>query len=409
MTLEAGILSTAVITVALDAESTERIVETAEKMDWLVLPWNFESYISATRRAYIAPQLRTAKTCVAVVDFDNKSQEAVETTQYLQQLFAGKITIIALAQSREPDLLLLAMRAGCSEFVHKPLTQDALHDVLRRIQDQWNAASVSPAATGSILSFFGAKGGVGTSTLALHLAMYLVQSCAKRVLLIDNHAELGHICIYLGLDGSRCQFSEVVRNVSRLDSELLQGFVAKHTSGLEVLSSPDLCGGMNLLDPEAVNRTLEYLKSEYDFVILDCDTALDDLALGVIAASTRVYLVATPEIGAVRDLSRYVDNLMQIDFTTEKMHVVINRFSSRYAVSVEQIEKAIRLPIAFRLPNSYVELVRSVNLGEPVSPETKSEFAAQIVVWARTLAGTPPISSVPQRTRKRGSFAAMWI
>ena len=49
-------------------------------------------------------------------------------------------------------------------------------------------------------------------------------------------------------------------------------------------------------------------------------------------------VIATPEIGAIRDLSRYVDNLMQVEFTTEKMHVVINRFSSRYAVNVEQIE-----------------------------------------------------------------------
>ena len=262
---------------------------------------------------------------------------------------------------------------------------------------------------GSVLSFFGAKGGVGTTTLAVHLATYLVQCHQKRVLLIDNHAELGHVSVYLGLDGSRFHFNEVVRNVSRLDSELLQGFVAKHPSGLEVLSSPDVCGSMNMMDPEAVSKTLEFLKTEYDFVLLDCDTALDDIALAVIDVSTRVYLVATPEIGAIRDLSRYVDNLMQIDYTTEKMHVVINRFSSRYAVSVEQIEKAIRLPIAIRLPNSYTELVRSVNLGEPVSHKTKSDFAAVCIKWANTLVGGRTAAAAPSTAQKKGSFVAMWM
>jgi pilus assembly protein CpaE len=409
MNLESGIFSVAVITVCLDPDTAERIVLSVEKMPWLVTSSNFEAYISAARRPYIGPQLKAADGCIAIVDFDRCPEDAVETTRYLQQLFPGKITVIALAQSREPELLLLAMRGGCTEFLHKPLKTEAFTEVLRRLERQWTATTVRSAPLGSILSFFGAKGGVGTTTLAVHLAVYLVQVCQKRVLLIDNHAELGHVSVYLGIDGSRYHFNEVVRNVSRLDSELLQGFVAKHTSGLEVLSSPDVCGSMNHMDPEAVSKTLEFLKNEYDFIILDCSTNLDDLALSVIDVSARVYLVATPEIGAIRDLSRYVDNLMQIDYTTEKMHVVINRFSSRYAVSVEQIEKAIRLPIAIRLPNSYTELVRSVNLGEPVSPKTKSDFAAQCIKWANSLAGAPAAAGQPAAQQKKGSFVAMWM
>jgi pilus assembly protein CpaE len=408
MNTESGIFNVAVITVCLDPDTAERIVQQVERMPWLVAASNFEAYISAARRPYIGPQLKAAQGCIAIVDFDHNPEEAVETTKYLQQLFPGKITVIALAKSREPELLLLAMRGGCTEFLHKPLKLDAFSEVLRRLERQWTATSAKPVAIGSILSFFGAKGGVGTTTLAVHLAMYLVQCHGKRTLLIDNHAELGHVSVYLGLDGSRFHFNEVVRNVSRLDSELLQGFVAKHPSGLDVLSSPDVCGNFSVLDPEAVSKTLEFLRTEYDFVILDCDTAVDENALSIIDISTRVYLVATPEIGAIRDLSRYVDNLMQIDYTTEKMHVVINRFSSRYAVSVEQIEKAIRLPIAIRLPNSYTELVRSVNLGEPVPAKTKSDFAAQCVKWANSLVGTQA-PAAQSGTQKKGSFVAMWM
>lgn len=409
MNSESGIFTVAVVTVCLDTDTAEHAIQAVEKMNWVVTTSSFEAYISASRRPYIGPQLKSANMCIAIVDFDHRPEEAVETTKYLQQVFPGNLTVIALAQSREPELLLLAMRGGCTEFLHKPLKLDAFHEVLRRLERQWTATSSRPTTMGSILSFFGAKGGVGTTTLAVHLAMYLVQCHGKRTLLIDNHSELGHVSVYLGVDGSRYHFNEVVRNVSRLDSELLQGFVAKHPSGLEVLSSPDICGNMNHMDPEAISKTLEFLKTEYDFVILDCATALDESALSVIDVSTRVYLVATPEIGAIRDLSRYVDNLMQIDYTTEKMHVVINRFSSRYAVSVEQIEKAIRLPIAIRLPNSYTELVRSVNLGEPVSPKTKSDFAAQIIKWSNTLVGESSVAVQAPPQQKKSSFVAMWM
>ena len=409
MTIESGIPTAAVITVCLDAETAERAVQAVERMPWLVTSSNYEAYISGARRPYISPQVKAATAVIAIVDFDEKPEEAVEATKYLQTLFPGKVTVIALAQSREPELLLLAMRGGCTEFLHKPLKSEAFTEVLRRLERQWSSSTSRAPQMGSILSFFGAKGGVGTTTLAVHLAMYLVQTCGQRTLLIDNHAELGHVSVYLGVDGTGHHFNEVVRNVNRLDSELLAGFVGRHHSGLEILSSPDLCGEMNSLDPDAVNRALEFLRTEYDFVILDCATTMDDVSLGVIDISTRVYLVATPEIGAIRDLSRYVDHLTRNDYNTEKMDVVINRFSSRYAVSVEQIEKAIRLPIAIRLPNSYIELVRSVNLGEPVSPKVKSDFAAQIVKWAGTLVGSPAAPAQSTTQQKKASFVAMWM
>jgi pilus assembly protein CpaE len=409
MMSESGIFSATVVTVCLDPDTADRVVQAVETMSWLITSSHFEAYVSTVRRPYIGPQLKGANACIAIVDFDRNPEEAVESTKYLQQIFPGKVTVIALAQSREPELLLLAMRGGCTEFLHKPLKMDAFHEVLRRLERQWTSVSSRIAPGGSVLSFFGAKGGVGTTTLAIHLALYLAQCHGKRTLLIDNYPELGHVSVYLGLDGSHHHFSEVVRNVSRLDSELLQGFVAKHSSGLDVLSSPDVCGAMNDMDPEAIGKTLKFLKTEYDFVILDCATSLNETALAVIDASTRVYLVATPEIGAIRDLSRYVDKLMQIDYTTEKMHVVINRFSSRYAVSVEQIEKAIRLPIAIRLPNSFTELIRFVNLGEPVSPRAKSDFATQCVKWSNTLAGSRVAAAQAPPQPKKRNFVAMWI
>jgi len=261
-----------------------------------------------------------------------------------------------------------------------------------------------------VLTFFGAKGGVGTTTLAVHLAMYLVQCHQKKTLLIDNHPQLGHACVYLGIDGSRYHFHELVRNLTRLDSDLLRGYIATHSSGLEVLASPDVCGGMKLTDPDAITQTLDFLRGEYDYVIVDSPTSLDETNLAIIEASNQVYIIATPEIGAIRDLSRYVDSLSQSEHNVEKVKVVINRFSSRYAVSVEQIEKAIRLPIAIRLPNSYTELVRSVNLGEPVSAKTKSDFAAQCVKWSNTLVGSRTAAAqAPPQQQKKSSFVAMWM
>ncbi len=397
-------LSASIVTVSVGEEQIQGLIDAAESIAWVLTTADFESYISASRRPNISQQIKSSDICIAVVDFDKNLEYAVESVHYLQQIFAGKVSVVALSKSRDPELMLVAMRNGCSEFLAKSFDQEELIQLFERLAHQRATVPVRNAASGSVLSFFGAKGGVGSTTLAVHLALYLVQCHQKRTLLIDNHPELGHICVYLGLDGTRFHFHELVRNVTRLDSELLRGFTAKHASGLEVLSSPDVCGGTRTVDAESVTKLLEFLRTEYDYIVVDCSTALHESDLAVLDGSDQVYLVATPEIGAIRDLSRYVDNLTRLETTTEKMHVVINRYSSRYAVKVEQIEKAIRLPIAIRLPNSYTELVRSVNLGEPIAPNRKSEFSMQFIKWAASLAGVAAPRALPAESKAKSFF-----
>ena len=397
-------LSASIVTVSVDEDQIQGLVDAGESIAWTLTTADFQAYISATRRPNISQQIRQSDICIAVVDFDKNVDQAVESAIYLQRLFAGKVSVVALSSSKDPDVMLVAMRNGCSEFLAKSFDQEDVIQLFERLAHQRDTVPTRHAAAGTVLSFFGAKGGVGSTTLAVHLALYLVQCHQKRTLLIDNHSELGHICVYLGLDGTRFHFHELVRNVTRLDSELLRGFTAKHASGLEVLSSPDVCGGTRNVEAESVVKLMEFLRSEFDFIVVDCSTTLQESDLAVIDSSDHIYLVATPEIGAIRDLSRYVDNLTRIESTTEKMHVVINRFSSQYAVKVEQIEKAIRLPIAIRLPNSYTDLVRSVNLGEPIAPNRKSDFSMQFIKWAASLAGGGAPRAFPEEEKSKSFF-----
>jgi len=405
MSQKNGIFEAIVITVCIKPEIADRLVEAVGKMPWLTSFSHLDAYISRSRRPAFGPQVKAASAGIAFIDFDKDHDEAVETTQYLTQTFGSKIAIIAVAAHQNPDLILMAMRAGCTEFLQSPIKERALSDTLSRLERQWSVSPARNPQSGSILALLGAKGGVGTTTLAVHLAMYLVACHHKRVLLIDNHSELGHACVYLGLDGTHFLFSEVVRNVSRLDSELLRGFVAKHSSGLEVLSSPDASGGIKPMDFDSVAKTLDFLRTEYDYVVVDCDRSFDELNQTVIVAAARLYLVATPEVGAIRDLSRYVDRLIHIDDSAEKLHVVLNRFTSPFAINVEQVEKAIRLPINIKIPNSYPELVKSENLGEPIAPTSKSELAAEFIRWADSLVG---ISQSEPPVKKSKGLRALW-
>ncbi len=398
--------SVALITIGLDPALVDEIAYAVSAMTWAVSRGDCEGYISAAKRPPFSQGVKSAQHCIAVIDFDKDIDQAIEAATYVQEMFAGKAALVAHSSSQDHDILLRSMRAGCNDFISGTFDEGAFAQTLDRIHQLWASKATRNSVRGSVLTFFGAKGGVGTTTLAVHVAMYLVQCHNKRTLLIDNHPQLGHVCVYLGIDGSRYNFHELVRNLSRLDSELLRGYIATHASGLEVLSSPDTCGGRKATDPESMAQTLDFLRGEYDYVIVDCPTSLDETNLAVIEASNQVYLIATPEIGAVRDLSRHVDSLSQNELNAERVKVIINRFSAQHAVSLEQIEKAIRLPVFVKLPNNYAEVVRSGILGEPISPkQQKSEFAAQILKWVSTLAG--PAVNLEEAAPKKSGFS-LW-
>jgi pilus assembly protein CpaE len=394
-------IEVALLTIHIGKETADQICQAASHMPWTVTPVDYENHFSPTRLPPLTQRAIDAQACIAVVDFDEAPSLAFQTAECLRRSFFHKIAILAYSSTSDPDLLLGAMRAGFSGFLGRPFDADQFVETLAEFDHRWSTSISRPQNSGKVLSFFGAKGGVGTTTLAVHLAMYLVQVSEKKVLLIDNHPQLGHVALYLGMDGSRHHFYDLVQNVSRLDQELLRGFIATHPSGLDVLSSPDVYGGVWKTDTDSVERTLEFLTSQYDFVVLDCEASFDDINLASVARSQWIYLIATPEIGAIRDLSRYVDGLIQNEQATRKLQVVINRYSSHEAVTIEQIEKAIHLPIALKIPNNYRQLVQSINIGQPVAADSKSEFSLQMEKWCT---GVVPMAAQEAPAKKRFSL-----
>lgn len=225
----------------------------------------------------------------------------------------------------------------------------------------------------------------------------------KKTLLIDNHSELGHVCLYLTLEGTHYSFHELLRSVDRLDVDLLKGFVVSHSSGLDVIASAETHGGARNTDPAALQRTLTFLREEYDYVILDCSRSLEESNMTVVDLSDQVYLVSTPDIGAVRDLSRHIDGLIRYQQPTEKLRLIVNRSSSKGAMSTAQIEKAVRMPISTNIPNSYAELVEATNMGVPVQAGGKSDFSGHLSAWSHEVAGGAPVMARTS-VKKRLSF-----
>jgi pilus assembly protein CpaE len=371
----------AIFSVCASEDVANAVTEAAAKVNGAEFIGQFQEYISAEHRPQFPDFIKNAGGCVALVDCDKDRELAMQTMERLQQTFPHNLRLIAVSTRCEPEFLLLAMRAGCDDVLQRPIDVDHLSASLQRFQRSFVHHAAAARGSGKVISFYGVKGGVGTTTMAVHLANHLVRKHHKKVLIIDHKHELGHVTLHLGLKESVYHFDELIRNAERLDAELLEGFVTRHASGLEVIPSPDSCSRVHAGSPEAIARVMSYLRTRYDFILIDSSLEYEQSFTAIAEASDEISLVSTPDVAALRDLVRRVEHLCALNGFSEKLKIVINRSTSEDAVSAKEIEKAIKFPIAIAVPNNYAGLLRAINEGEPISPQQRGPFTQAIAQW----------------------------
>ena len=392
-----GLTGLCAATVCVDPETLAAVNEAVSRNNG-VLAGELQDYASSDPLLW--QTLERAEFSVCLIDFDRDRAAAVEAADRLQQAMHGHTSLIAVSSHSDPVLILEAMRAGCGEYLTKPIGGKQLIDALSRLRARLSARQQLPIKpTGRILALLGARGGAGTTTLAVHLGCFLVRQYGKRTLILDEHRRLGHVSLYLGEDEGNYHFYELVRNIARLDEILLDGFVIHHSSCLDILPSPDVFDDSGNVPMDDIQRAIRFLGQNYEFVVIDCPHGVHNLSLATIDCSDEVYLIATPDVPGIRDLSRHVDRLMQSNVPPGKIKVVINRFSSEGSLSLEQIEKAIRQPIAITIPNASSDLIRAMNTGNPILPDKRSEFAIQMKKWAASLVPEKPADAAEPKRR----------
>src|SRR5712675_13195 len=381
----------AAMAICLDATSYEALAHFMAGVPGAVVVGNLDNYVGIERE--ISRALELANTRICFVDYDRNTEEAIWITERLRSEYPDLQTFAISAYS-EPDGIIAAMRAGCAEYLLKPLQHDRVLDGLARVQAKQKKKARS-GARGKIVTLVGAKGGTGVTSLALHLALELNQEGKRKCVLVDQHSTLGDASLYLGTGRHQYSFYELANNGDRLDQELLQGFLLRHSSGLHVLDSPETVDVVRQASPSAVEHTLSFLAEIYQFVVVDCPPGLTDVTLACFAQSDQIVIVLTAELPSIRNAVRYIEHLERVGYNSGKVQIVLNRHSKRSPLDDDRVEKALGRKIAVRVPNAYNEVIRAINAGAPIA-SGKSDFGAAIQGWARALATNPGDKAMAQ-------------
>lgn len=346
---------------------------------------NLQQYFGE-KDASLVRTLREVRPEICIIDLDRDRQMALETVQYMRRSSSAPVAIFAVSSRMEPDSIIQAMRSGCTEYLGKPMAAERVEEALLQIVAK-RRESITPSSQGKVITLMGAKGGVGTTTIAVHLSHLLAKN-GKKVLLVDHHPELGEITLHLGLEPHNYGFYELVCNLNRMDAELLQGFVLKHESGLEILASPEGIGMTPKTTPEGIQQTLRFLLRMYDYVVVDTDCRFDEQNLAILELSDEFCLVTLAQLPAVRSTSRFLDYLLRLNFPSSKVQVILNRTARNNPISIDHIEKVLRRKLSLTIPNAESEVTEAIGTGVPIPAKSRSDFIQNLAKWSRRFLGS---------------------
>lgn len=336
---------------------------------------------------------------ICVIDFDEGVEECCRIAERLRDNCDNTVNLFAASSDFSPGNILAAMRSGCTEYLTKPFDSERVSNALAHIEARRHIKDES-VVPGKVVTLIGAKGGTGVTALATHLALSLTQRHKQKCLLVDQHPALGDVSLYLGLTRRQYSFYELVHNTDRLDNELLQGFVLEHESGVHVLDSPEVIDSFPHASPEAIEHTLAFLAENYQYIIIDCPPGVTDDSAAAIRQSNQLAVIITPELPAVRNALRWVEYLIGLHYPEKCIDIVLNRHIKNSTLRDEEIEAALRRPIAVKIPNAYEEVARAINTGVPLGTGRNANLSSAFNQWADHLMGEEPATEAePQQSR----------
>lgn len=217
-------------------------------------------------------------------------------------------------------------------------------------------------ATGTVVSFMGAKGGMGTTSIALNVASALAKDSRNRVLLMDFALFIGEVGVYLDM-ATPYTLGEYVRDIGRLTDDWIDERIPRHRTGFFVLSQPPEVNEIAAIEAHQIVAAVAASKRFFTHIILDAGAGISEASLGGINTSDMGIIITTQELPAIVSTGRRVNLLTQLHGDRTRIRVVVNRFQSKGATKA-RIEQYAGHGVSATVCNDYASMSRCIETGQ---------------------------------------------
>ena len=326
---------------------------------------------------------------IILVGVGEPMERPLQTVETLQSLLP-ETPIIVYSDSKEIDTIRKAMMAGARDFLAKPIKPATLRisaltaleaDEKKKLRQLGQLPGAATA--GTIVTVFGAKGGIGKSTISTNVAVALARMERASVCIVDLDNGFGDIAGMLDVNPERTLF-DMVRDVDMLEREDIARYVTKHElTNLDVLAGPSVLEWRKI-SPDQVRRVIEFLARNYDTVVLDTSGMLNEICEMAVEVATIVLWITTTEFASVKDSLEAMRALKLLSYSQERVRIVMNAISPDDGVRPSVVQDALQRDVFWNIP--YDKKVRQgTHLGQPIVITAPQSVAAKSMTDLATL------------------------
>ncbi|MFC5956505.1 CpaE family protein [Streptomyces pratens] len=315
------------------------------------------------------------------------------------------VGVVLVTSDASPGLFQAAMDYGARGLAALPLSYEELASRVHAVA-QWSSGvrrhlgaggDVFTGVGGTVVTVSGAKGGVGVTLTAIHLAL-AAQASGRSAALVDLDLQSGDVASFLDVQFRRSVVD--LATITDISPRVLADAVFRHDTGLTLLLAPAEGERGEDVTDRAARHILGALRSRYEVVVVDTGAQLVGAGAAAVETADTALLVTTPDVVSVRGAKRTVRMWDRLQIRkAEETTIVVNRHTRSTEIQPPLIQKITGTTVAATvIPANFKELQQVVDAGRVHELENKS--AVKQALW--TLAGELDLVKPTEGAHKSG-------
>jgi pilus assembly protein CpaE len=348
---------------------------------------------------------------LVVVDAVDPPRTGVEVCGEIRRTPAlAGIPVLCVCQEDDVEERVRFLEAGADDVIARPFDPRELEARVEGLLIRFERSrDLAPMTGGDIplagrrhlIACFSPKGGVGTTTIAVNVAMVLAAQLPNQVLILDLDVDFGQVATHLNVK-PRLTVSDLAADESGVrEPEFLRSYAEKVEPGLHVIAAPATPELGRTMTPAHIDAILTTAPHAYQVMVVDIGSTLDERSLAVLDRADGVIVPITPEIGALKALHGFLEYVTEEGAVPAKSTFVLNHLFARDMLSMKQIENAIAARVDVELPYDAGLYLKAVNEGIPVVRSAPASAPARALVRiASVAAGVEDLAEGGRDARK---------
>lgn len=349
----------------MDERTYIAVVQKSEYFEWLQAALEPAADIAHVDRSSL-------EDAISLIDITGATLAFVELgdglgVSIIESLLAVKptLTVIAIGPAGNEQHVLSAMRAGARDYISPNLRNSELVGMVRRLEERASEMQAVKGSNYELLSVFSARPDIDTGSVAMHIALLLQQDAEpeQQTLLLDLGTCAGDSLSALGIEG-RYTFIDAVKNVRRLDKNLIDSAFAKHSSGLTVLALPDDTQEVQEMSTAEVFLLLGTLQRHFNHIVANLGGIPPSEFLHLLLGrSKQQILVVDQSVPVCQRNLRACAELREARVLRDSAYLVIDHYRPRVPPNAGELAERFGLKLAAVLPDNAEQRLLALNLG----------------------------------------------